>query len=78
MKFDITNHNIGKTDRIIRAIIGALLIIGTLRGGNWIAGLIGAILLGTAYFRFCPAYTIFDFSTNNDTAPENKQVSSDL
>ena len=66
MKFDITKSNIGNTDRMIRAGVALLLLIGALRGNSWVAGLVAAVLLGTAYFRFCPAYAAMDFSTNKD------------
>ena len=72
MQFDISKANIGKTDRLIRAIVGALLIIGAFNGGGWLAALIGAVLLGTAYIRFCPAYSVVGFSTVKDEAPAAK------
>jgi hypothetical protein len=37
-----------------------------------VAGLIGAVLLATAWFRFCPAYALFDFSSDKDVAPVGK------
>jgi len=69
MHFDFTKHNVGNIDRLIRAALGALLIASVFFGTNWVVGLIGAVLLATAYFRFCPAYTLFDFSSNKDAAP---------
>lgn len=72
MHFDINKHNVGNLDRLIRAIAGAVLLVGAFIGGNWVAGLIGAVLLGTAYLRFCPAYALFAFSSCKDVAPENK------
>jgi hypothetical protein len=72
MHFDITKTNVGNIDRLIRAIVGVLLIVAVLRGSSWIGGVIGAVLLATAYFRFCPAYTIFDFSSNKEEAPVSK------
>ncbi len=74
MNLDINNPNIGNTDRLIRFAVGVLLIIGAVRGGSWLAGLIGAVVIGTAYLRFCPAYTLFHFSTNKDVSA-NKDVS---
>ncbi len=72
MNFDFTKHNIGNTDRMIRAIVGAALIVAAFLSGSWLAGLIGAVLLGTAYFRFCPAYGLFDFSSDKDAPPVSK------
>jgi hypothetical protein len=72
MYFDLNNPNVGNTDRLIRAIVGALLIASVFLGGSWVGGLIGALLLGTAYLRFCPAYRIFNFSSKKDVAPAGK------
>jgi hypothetical protein len=69
MHFDLNKHNIGDTDRLIRAIVGALLIVSTLLGTHWLVGLVGAVLLVTAYYRFCPAYALFDFSTTKGVGP---------
>ena len=72
MNFDYTKHNVGNTDRLIRAALGAILIASVFFGTGWVAGLIGAVLLGTAWFRFCPAYALFDFSSDKDVAPVGK------
>lgn len=72
MHFDFTKRNVGNIDRLIRAVVGIVLIVGAVRAESWVAGLIGAVVLGTAYLRFCPAYTLFDFSSNKDIAPVSK------
>jgi hypothetical protein len=72
MNFDYTKHNVGNTDRLIRAAVGVALIASVFFGSSWVAGLIGAVLLGTAWFRFCPAYALFDFSSDKDVAPVGK------
>ncbi len=72
MNFDFTKKNIGTTDRLVRAIVGVLLIVGALRGGWWVAGIIGAVLVVTAFLRVCPGYMPFGFSTNKDVTPEVK------
>ncbi len=72
MHFDITKPNVGNIDSLIRAVVGVLLIVAVFRGSSWIGGLIGAVLLATAYFQFCPAYTLVDFSSNKDVAPVGK------
>lgn len=54
--------NMGKTDRIIRLVIG--LAIGA--AGVYfqsLFGLIAIIPIGTAIFRFCPLYVPFKIST---------------
>jgi hypothetical protein len=54
--------NVGTVDRVIRAVIGAGLVAWALTGGPLWAW-IGVVPLATAAFRFCPAYTLFGFST---------------
>ena len=49
-------ENIGDTDRMIRFVIGAALILAALAGTlGWLWLLVGLVLVGTAYKRFCPA-----------------------
>jgi hypothetical protein len=47
--------NVGGLDRILRALIGLTLLGAGLYYKSW-WGLVGLIPLGTAIFRFCPAY----------------------
>jgi hypothetical protein len=54
--------NMGQTDRILRAVIGAALVIWGLAAGNWL-GLVGLVPLATAALGWCPAYTPFGIST---------------
>lgn len=57
--------NVGKVDRIIRAVIAlALFSLFFLLEGNlkWL-GLIGLVPLGTAVIGFCPLYLPFHIST---------------
>ncbi|MBK0398458.1 DUF2892 domain-containing protein [Limibaculum sp. M0105] len=60
MKFDT---NIGTTDRILRIVLG-LLLIGMAIGGQigpW--GWIGIVPVLTAFIRYCPAYAILGIRT---------------
>lgn len=63
MKF---TTNIGQTDRLIRLVAGAALILAALTGvvGAW--GFIGIVPLATAFLRVCPAYTLIGFKTCAD------------
>ena len=54
--------NVGAVDRILRAVVGVALIAWAVLGGPLWAW-IGVVPLATAVFRFCPAYTLFGFST---------------
>jgi len=61
--------NEGKTDRIIRVIVGIVLLALGLFGvvGGWLmwaAYIVGAILVITGIVGFCPLYAIFKINTN--------------
>ena len=58
--------NLGKTDRILRVISGALLIgVAFYLAGNVgiILGVVGSIPLLTGLAGYCPAYTLFKINT---------------
>lgn len=54
--------NIGTADRVVRAIVGIVIIGWGIRDQSW-WGLIGLLPLLTAVVRFCPAYVPWGFST---------------
>ena len=54
--------NIGKTDRIIRYVLGAIVLAWGLLTKNW-WGLIGLIPIITAAIRWCPLYIPFNTSS---------------
>ena len=55
--------NVGGIDRILRIVVGLVLIALTLTGtiGAW--GWIGVVPLATAALGFCPLYTVLGFSS---------------
>ena len=55
--------NVGGIDRVLRILVGALLIILAITGviGAW--GWLGLVLLATGVFSFCPAYTLLGVKT---------------
>jgi hypothetical protein len=57
--------NIGTIDRVLRIIIGTVLLslLYFLEGNMRWLGLIGIIPLFTALLRWCPLYTVFGFKT---------------
>ncbi|MDO8420440.1 MAG: DUF2892 domain-containing protein [Rubrivivax sp.] len=55
--------NVGGIDRILRLVVGLLLIALTLTGTIGVWGWIGVVMVATAAFRFCPLYTVFGFSS---------------
>ncbi|MGV8905636.1 MAG: YgaP family membrane protein [Acetobacterium sp.] len=58
--------NVGKTDKIIRIILGLglLSLIFILQGNIRFIGLIGIIPIVTALTGFCPIYGLLHLSTN--------------
>jgi hypothetical protein len=56
-------HNAGTLDRSLRAILGLVLLSLAFVGPKTPWGYIGAILLLTAMFGFCPLYTLLGINT---------------
>ena len=62
------NTNVGGIDKVLRIIIGLVLIAYAIplgfpaTGWNWV-GWIGIILLATAIFGICPLYSIIGVSS---------------
>jgi cytochrome c biogenesis protein CcdA len=69
-------RNIGSADRILRLVVGLILVfvgLSALLGGpfaglgatwRWLALIVGVVMIGTAIIRFCPAYTLFGWNTD--------------
>lgn len=55
--------NVGGADRILRIVVGLVLILLVLSGqiGTW--GWIGVVPLATGLFRMCPLYTVLGMNT---------------
>ncbi len=55
--------NIGTIDRVLRLILGLVLIVlaanGTIGWGGWL----GLVAVATALFRFCPLYMLLGVNT---------------
>jgi len=61
-------RNLGRLDQFLRIIVGLALVAyavrdGVLAFGSVAAAVIGAVLLLTAFFSFCPLYTLLGIST---------------
>ena len=62
--------NVGTIDRVIRIVIGLLLITGAATGRIGLWGWVGILPLATGLLRVCPAYSIVGMSTcPMDSAP---------
>lgn len=66
--------NVGRRDRVIRIILGILLIAAPLlnmpaiwSSGIWAYGsmIVGAVLIATGLFRMCPIYRLLGLSTSD-------------
>jgi uncharacterized membrane protein HdeD (DUF308 family) len=69
--------NVGTTDRVIRIVLGIILVaLGlshTVPGGLAIAAyVVGAIALVTGVIRYCPAWSIFGINTCPLKPSQNK------
>ncbi len=60
--------NVGTIDQYVRIVVGLALVAYafqdglSIQGWHWF-GLIGLVLVVTAFFKSCPLYTLLGFST---------------
>jgi Inner membrane protein YgaP-like, transmembrane domain len=70
------NKNVGTIDRVVRVIVGLLLLAYAIpigfpnTGWNWV-GWIGIVPIFTAVIGYCPAYTVFGFSSCESRAHQH-------
>ena len=57
--------NTGKVDRIIRVIVGVLLVGNVFTGIQSPIGWVGLILIVTGAFGTCPVYSLFGINTKS-------------
>ena len=57
------NANVGGIDRVLRAVVGIVLIALVVVGPQTPWGWVGLVPLLTAVFRFCPFYPLLGLST---------------
>ncbi|MEL0583816.1 MAG: DUF2892 domain-containing protein [Candidatus Thiodiazotropha sp. (ex. Lucinoma kazani)] len=62
---DLLKNNVGKVDRIIRIILGVLLIGNVFYALQSPIGWIGVILLATGLFGMCPLYSLLGLNTKS-------------
>ena len=63
--------NVGSIDRLVRMILGLVIIAWGIYAENWF-GLIGIIPLMTALLNWCPFYIPLKLSTINRNANKKK------
>lgn len=68
-------RNVGTPDRIIRLVVGAVLVLAPYLIASplwadawaiWASVIVGLVLAGTAVFGFCPIYAALRLSTNRN------------
>ena len=57
------NANVGGTDRVLRVVVGVVLIALTATGTVGVWGSIGVVPLLTGLIRWCPLYPLFGFNS---------------
>jgi hypothetical protein len=62
---DLFKHNTGKTDRIIRVILGVLLIGNVFFALQHPIGWLGVILVVTGLAGICPVYSLLGINTRS-------------
>ncbi len=55
--------NVGTIDRVLRAVVGLVLITLAATGTVGVWGWIGVVPLLTSIFSFCPAYALLGMNT---------------
>jgi len=60
-------QNVGGIDKIVRIVIGIVLISLVFIGPKTPWGWLGVILIASGLFNFCPSYLPFRFSTEKDS-----------
>ena len=61
----LLKYNTGKIDRIIRIIVGAILVGNVFTGLQTPLGWIGVILIVTGIFGTCPVYSLLGINTKS-------------
>jgi hypothetical protein len=66
------NQNENIIDRVIRGVVGIALLGGAVVGlagvWQWVAGVIGAILLATGITGICPSYKLLGIRTGGKSS----------
>jgi uncharacterized membrane protein HdeD (DUF308 family) len=62
---DLFKHNVGKTDRLVRIVLGVLLIGNVFFALQHPIGWIGVVLLITGIAGICPLYSLLGMNTKS-------------
>ncbi len=65
--------NVGSTDKLIRIVLGIVIIaLGFIFKSWW--GVVGVAAILTGVLNFCPAYSLIGFSTKSKVETEKLKV----
>ncbi len=62
---DLLKNNVGKIDRIIRVVVGIILVGNIFYALNHPIGWVGVILIATGIAAKCPLYAILGINTKS-------------
>lgn len=65
--------NVGSADRIVRLVLGAVIILLGIYFKSW-WGIIGIVPVITGLLNFCPAYSLIGVSTKKKVETEKLKV----
>lgn len=57
------NANVGGIDRVLRIVVGLVLLSLVFVGPKTLWGLVGLVPLATGFMRFCPVYPLLGINT---------------
>ena len=67
LKGYIMTCNVGKIDKVIRAVVGVAVVSWGVMNGNIIADIVGGVLIFTAIIGWCPPYALLGINTGCKT-----------
>ena len=62
---NLSKHNVGKTDRIIRVVLGVLLVGNVFFALQHPLGWVGVVLIVTGIAGICPLYSLLGINTRS-------------
>ena len=65
--------NVGSTDRIIRFVLGAVIIVVGFYFKSW-WGVVGVVPIVTGLLNYCPAYNLIGVSTKKKIETEKLKI----
>jgi predicted flap endonuclease-1-like 5' DNA nuclease len=66
MALDV-KKNIGEMDKQVRYAVGGFIVLMALAWGSWLVGLLGLIILATAWYGWCPPYDLLGINSSQLT-----------